>query len=65
MDTKIVDDEELLKKVKDELKPGAIVLFHDTSPRIISVSAKFIDYAIQEGYKIVGYDKLLGINAYA
>jgi len=65
MDTTIKDDEQILKNIKGSLAPGAILLFHDNNPRILNIIREFTDFAIERGYKIVGFDKLLGIRAYA
>ena len=65
MDTSIKDDNKILKNVKRSLAPGAILLFHDNNPRILHIIGELIDFALEHGYKIVGFDKLLGIKAYA
>lgn len=65
MDTVIKDEKQLLQKVCNALRPGAIFLFHDTSASTISALPLFIDYAIQEGYEIIRLDKLLKLHPYA
>jgi len=64
-DTKFKEHDKVMGILKDQLKPGAIVLFHDKGPRIITLLKAFIEYVHKSGYKIVRFDKLLGIEAYA
>jgi len=65
MDTKIRDEEKLLKKINSMLKPGAVFLFHDTSATTLAILPSFIQQAKESGYKIVRLDKLLNVQAYA
>lgn len=65
MDTVSKDDQGLLNKLKQSLKPGAIFLFHDTMAVTVSVLADFINYAQQQGYEITPLDKLLNLQPYA
>lgn len=54
----------ILKRIKKKLKPGAIILFHDTTPNIAETIRKLILFINESGYKIIRLDKLLGIEAY-
>ncbi len=65
LDTVITDEKKLLAKVTKALKPGAVVLFHDTAKAIPVVLPAFIRYARENGYKIIRLDKLLNLEAYA
>lgn len=65
MDTVAKDDQVLLNKLKQSLKPGAIYLFHDTMPITVKVLPDFIIYAQQQGYEITPLDKLLNLQPYA
>ena len=65
MDTVIKDEKKLFEKVSKAIRPGAIVLFHDTSQTTLAILPSFINYALKEGYKIVRLDKMLQIDAYA
>ncbi|MCX7796511.1 MAG: polysaccharide deacetylase family protein [bacterium] len=49
----------LLERVKRELIPGAIIIFHIGSRSTIDILPQFIDYARREGYKIVPLEKLI------
>ena len=64
LDTVITDEHQLLAKVTKALKPGAVVLFHDTASAIPAVLPAFIRYARNNGYEIVRLDKLLNLEAY-
>lgn len=55
---------QVLNKLKNELKPGAIILMHDTKETIIPILTNFIEFAIENGYKIVRLDELLKIQPY-
>jgi len=65
MDTVAKDEQGLLKKLKQSLKPGAVFLFHDTMAITVKVLPDFIIYAQQQGYEIAPLDKLLNLQPYA
>jgi peptidoglycan/xylan/chitin deacetylase (PgdA/CDA1 family) len=65
MDTVIKDAAKLLEKVTGSLKPGAVVLFHDTSKPTLDMLPAFIEQARQKGYSIIRLDKLLNLEPYA
>ncbi|CAN5773524.1 polysaccharide deacetylase family protein [soil metagenome] len=65
MDTVIHDEEKLFKKVSKALKPGAILLFHDTGKVTLAVLPRLIEYALGKGYQFVRLDKLINKEAYA
>lgn len=65
MDTVIKDAQKLLSKVTGSLKPGAVILFHDTSKATLDMLSSFIQKARSMGYEIVRLDKLLNLEPYA
>ncbi len=65
LDTVIKDERKLLAKVTGSLKPGAVILFHDTSKAMLGILPAFIQEAKQKGYEIVRLDKLLNLKPYA
>jgi peptidoglycan/xylan/chitin deacetylase (PgdA/CDA1 family) len=65
MDTVAKDAQKLLSKVTRSLKPGAIVLFHDTSKATVDMLSAFLQEVKQSGYEIVRLDKLLNLEPYA
>ena len=65
MDTVVKDDQKLLRKVLKAVKPGAIVLFHDTSEATFLMLPAFIQKVKDQGFEIVRLDKMLNITPYA
>jgi peptidoglycan-N-acetylglucosamine deacetylase len=63
-DTKIRDEEKLLERLKKRLRPGDIILFHDTKGNTLNVLDRFIRYAKAMNYSFERPDRLLGIEAY-
>ena len=65
MDTVIKDEKKMLQKILGSLRPGAVILFHDTSKTTLAVLPEFIRLAARDGYEIVRLDKLLKLDPYA
>lgn len=65
MDTVINDEEKLLEKITSKIKPGAIILFHDTSKTTLAVLPAFIHFVKTNGYEITRLDKMLNLKPYA
>ena len=65
LDTVIKNEEKLFNRVISSLKPGAIILFHDTSKTTINILPRFIEYSVSMGYTFERLDKLLNKPAYA
>lgn len=63
-DTVIKNRQKIEKRLQQKIRPGSVVLFHDTSSEIVEVLKSFIDYAHQCNYKIIRLDELLNIHAY-
>lgn len=64
LDTISKDPQKLLNKIKKQLEPGAVFLFHDTQFVITQVLSPFIEYCYNEGYQIIPISKLLNCNPY-
>jgi len=64
LDTTSKDVNLTLKRMKDKLKSGDIILLHDTTPFIIELLEDFIPWAINAGYKFVKLDQLTKLQAY-
>lgn len=58
-DTMIKQEDKILFRLMNNLKSGAVILFHDTNERTLLVVEAFIKYALQNNYKIVRLDKFL------
>jgi len=54
----------VLKRIKEGLQPGSIVLLHDIKPLILEVLEELIPYLKAEGYEVVALDELTGEAAY-
>jgi peptidoglycan/xylan/chitin deacetylase (PgdA/CDA1 family) len=54
----------ITRRVQSQIKPGAIILFHDTSDKTIQVLKQTLNFATENGYKIVSVERLLKIEAY-
>ncbi|HTI11538.1 MAG TPA: polysaccharide deacetylase family protein [Puia sp.] len=65
LDTVIDDEQKLLRKIRDAIKPGAIILFHDTSRTTLAILPRFIREVREKGYTIVRLDKMLNLQSYA
>jgi len=64
-DTVIRDQDKLLKKLIDSVKPGGIFLFHDTSKTTVVILERLIQYLHANGYAIRRLDKMLKLDPYA
>ena len=65
LDTVIKTEQKLLRKVTRLLKPGAVILFHDTMKVTPGILSAFIRQVKDNGYEIVRLDKLLNLDPYA
>jgi peptidoglycan/xylan/chitin deacetylase (PgdA/CDA1 family) len=54
----------IIERVQRQIKPGAIILFHDTSDKTVEVLKQTLKFAEENGYKIVSIERLLNIEAY-
>ena len=64
LDTTSPNQEKLLNKITKNIQPGDVFLFHDTMEVTINSLQNFIDRCHEQGFTIIGLDKLLGIDAY-
>jgi peptidoglycan/xylan/chitin deacetylase (PgdA/CDA1 family) len=65
LDTVIKDEAKLLRRVTKALKPGAIILFHDTCGSTLSILPELIRVARAEGYVFTRLDRMLNVAPYA
>lgn len=63
-DTVTRKEGKILSRICSSLKPGDIVLLHDTVQQNINVLKGFLEYLSMQDYKVVPLDKLLNISAY-
>lgn len=65
LDTTGKTEKEIADRVTSRIKPGSIILFHDTSAKTIGVLKQTLNFAKENGFKIVSTEELLKIQAYA
>lgn len=65
MDTVTGEKDQLLQRIKPAVRPGAILLLHDSMEVTLQALPELIAFLRGEGYRIERIDKLLNIPAYA
>ena len=63
-DTKKEAAEVVINRVKSQLKPGAVVLFHDTSAKSVAVLKETLNFAKENGFKVVSAAELFELESY-
>jgi peptidoglycan-N-acetylglucosamine deacetylase len=63
-DTVIRQEERLFNKIMKAIKPGAIILLHDSSETTLSILPRLLVAIRSQGYSIVRLDKMLNLNPY-
>jgi len=64
LDTVIQDVDKLYTRVISRIKPGSILLFHDTGSNTVETLKAVILFAQNNSYKIVGLEEMLKIKVY-
>lgn len=64
LDTTNEPEEVIFKRVKEQIKPGSVILFHDTSARTVNVLKQTLNFAKENGFKIVSTERLFNLKAY-
>lgn len=64
LDTVIKDEHKILNRIKKQLKPGSIILLHDTSAKSVKVLEQLLVLLQKNNYEAVTVDELLNISAY-
>jgi peptidoglycan/xylan/chitin deacetylase (PgdA/CDA1 family) len=63
-DTIIHNENRLLEKILSSLKPGAILLLHDTQETTIHILPRLLKGIQEKGYRVERLDKLIHLNPY-
>lgn len=63
LDTTADTEEIIMKRIKNQMKPGSIILFHDTSAKSVNILKQTLNFASKNGFKIVSAEELFGIKA--
>jgi len=64
LDTVLSDTQKILNRISKNIKPGDIVLMHDTAPNCPEVLKKYLEYIETKGYKAERLDKIIKIDCY-
>jgi peptidoglycan/xylan/chitin deacetylase (PgdA/CDA1 family) len=64
LDGIIQNEEFLLKRIIKRIKPGGIVLLHDTSVETVHVLEQLLSFLEKNNYSVVPLEELLNIKAY-
>lgn len=64
LDTIINDEKKLLNRITGQIKPGSIILMHDTSDKTANVLEQLFVFLQKENYKVVPLNELLKIDVY-
>jgi peptidoglycan/xylan/chitin deacetylase (PgdA/CDA1 family) len=64
LDTVAKDENELLNRILTQLKPGAVILLHDTCKITADILPQLIHGIRQQGYQLERIDKMLKVRAY-
>jgi peptidoglycan-N-acetylglucosamine deacetylase len=65
LDTVTPDAATLLNRIKPAVRPGAVLLLHDSMAVTVQALPELLTYLRTEGYRIERIDQLLNIPAYA
>ena len=65
LDTTSDSEMKIFYRIKAEIRPGAVILFHDTSAKTVEVLKQTLNFAKENGFKIVSTGELLKLKAYA
>jgi peptidoglycan/xylan/chitin deacetylase (PgdA/CDA1 family) len=65
LDSSLKNENKIFRRVTSKLKPGDIILFHDTIKETIPALEKLLIFAESEGYSFIRLDELTQLKAYA
>lgn len=64
LDTSIRDAKDVLARITARIRPGSVILLHDTSANAPEILAGLLAYLRQEHYTVRRLDDMLGVRAY-
>ena len=64
LDTIIKDEDKVVERVLEQLKPGGIFLFHDTNPALPNILRHLLDYLKANDYQVANLDVAIEEPAY-
>jgi peptidoglycan/xylan/chitin deacetylase (PgdA/CDA1 family) len=54
----------VLKKLKARTRPGDVILMHDSDPKVVGITKEYLEWLMDNDYKVVSLTDLFNINAY-
>lgn len=63
-DTAIESEDKIINRIKSRLKPGGIILLHDTSQKTVNVLEQLLIHLDRENFQPVTVDQLINTPAY-
>lgn len=63
LDTVLEDEEKILHRIKRQVKPGSIILLHDTSEKSIRVLEQLLLYLNENNYRSLTVDELISLKS--
>ncbi len=54
----------VLKRVMKRIRPGSIVLLHDTDEKVVGILQRILEQLREEGYTVIPLDRLIDRSAY-
>jgi peptidoglycan/xylan/chitin deacetylase (PgdA/CDA1 family) len=63
-DTVIKNEERLFNKIMSALKPGSILLLHDTSEATVSILPRLLKTMREREWRVIRLDKMINLNPY-
>lgn len=64
LDTLFKSDAAIMQRITKRIKPGAVLLLHETTPDIAGILRMLLVYLKEQQYAVVRVDTLLGLGAY-
>ena len=63
LDTVLEDEEKIYSRIKRQVKPGSIILLHDTSDKSIHVLERLLFYLKENNYRSITVDELIKLES--
>lgn len=64
LDAVTEDEQKIFKRIKSRVRPGSIILLHDTSLKSVNVLEQLLVLLQENNYEAITVDRLLNITAY-
>ncbi|MBL7794675.1 MAG: polysaccharide deacetylase family protein, partial [Saprospiraceae bacterium] len=64
LDGLLKDEQQIIQRVEAKIKPGSIILLHDTNPAQPRILRTVLQYLREQSLQAVRLDELSGLEAY-